>query len=294
LLPPAPHGGARLREPVESSAQVGTLAPYFVHRFGFSAGTKVIAFTGDNPSSLVGMGATEPGTAVVSLGTSDTVFAAMSAPRTDPRGFGHVFGNPAGGFMCLICFANGSLARERVAERVGLDWPAFERAVLEQTVPGNGGALLLPYFVPEITPKLLNPEPRLFGDATFTSYSDAARVARAIVEAQALGMQRYSDFIGERPTRILATGGAAKNVGILQIIADVFQAEVRTLKVANSAALGAALSAAHGAAGLEWRELFARFAAPDPKLVCRPNPKADYADLRTHFAREVDRLVAEN
>ena len=111
-------------------------------------GTPVVAFTGDNPSSLVGMGATRPGAMVVSLGTSDTVFAAMAAPRTDPRGYGHVFGNPAGGFMALVCFANGSLAREEVARRLGSDWDAFARAILEQTSPGNGGNLLLPYFVP--------------------------------------------------------------------------------------------------------------------------------------------------
>ena len=100
----------------------GVVADYFVKRYGFEPGTPVIAFTGDNPSSLVGMGATAPGTAVVSLGTSDTMFAAMAAPRTDPRGYGNVFGNPAGGFMALCCFANGSLAREEIAQAAST-WP---------------------------------------------------------------------------------------------------------------------------------------------------------------------------
>src|SRR3954462_2913808 len=101
------------------------------------------------------MGATEPGTAVVSMGTSDTVFAAMSEPRTDPRGFGHVFGNPAGGFKCIICFANGSLARENVAEDADLTWDAFEASILDETQPGNQGNLMLPFFIPEMTPRLL-------------------------------------------------------------------------------------------------------------------------------------------
>ncbi len=51
----------------------------------------------------------------------------------DPRGFGHVFGNPGGGFMSLICFVNGSLAREAVANKFGLDWPAFDRSLGEET-----------------------------------------------------------------------------------------------------------------------------------------------------------------
>ena len=41
----------------------GTVADYFVEKYGFAPGTPVVAFTGDNPSSLVGMGATRPGTA---------------------------------------------------------------------------------------------------------------------------------------------------------------------------------------------------------------------------------------
>ena len=80
----APGLSARLRAPVPSATPVGVVAQYFVQKYGFTAGTPVVAFTGDNPSSLVGMGASRPGTAVISLGTSDTLFAAMAKPRTDP------------------------------------------------------------------------------------------------------------------------------------------------------------------------------------------------------------------
>src|SRR4029077_2828883 len=153
----APDLGRRLKPAVASATAAGTIADYFVKRYGFAPKTPVIAFTGDNPSSLVGMGATETGTAVVSLGTSDTMFAAMAAPRTDPKGYGNVFGNPAGGFMALCCFSNGSLAREEVAKRFGLGWDQFTAAIIDGTKPGNDGSLLLPYFVPKITPRLAAP-----------------------------------------------------------------------------------------------------------------------------------------
>ncbi|HYQ18448.1 MAG TPA: FGGY family carbohydrate kinase, partial [Polyangiaceae bacterium] len=217
----APGLAEKLPSVVPSRTTVGEIAPYFVQKYGFKRGTPVVAFTGDNPSSLVGMGATEPGTAVISMGTSDTVFAAMREPHTDPRGFGHVFGNPAGGFMCLICFANGSLAREKVAERVELTWPAFERAILEETQPGNQGNLILPFFTPEMTPKVLSPTVELFGSERFVAWEDAPALARGIVEAQALSMQRHSDWIGEQPKLIRVTGGASKNRGIRQVLADV-------------------------------------------------------------------------
>ena len=288
----APGLAERLRPPVASATAVGAIAPYFVEKYGFRSGTPVVAFTGDNPSSLVGMGATEPGTAVVSLGTSDTVFAAMRSPKTDPRGFGHVFGNPAGGFMCLICYSNGSLAREAVAKKAGLDWPAFERAILEETKPGNGQNLMLPFFVPEITPRLSTPAVQLFGSPDFVAFRSPAEAARAVVEGQALSMLRHSDWIGERPKEILVTGGAAKNRGVLQVISDVFQADLRTLSVANASALGGALRAANAVGRVGFAELAARFSAPDSARAVRPTSGSDkaYDGLRALYAEKLAEL----
>ena len=282
----APDLASKLPNTVPSATRIGQVAPYFVTRFGFAPETPVLVFTGDNPSSLVGMGATEPGTFVVSLGTSDTVFAAMREPRTDPRGFGHVFGNPAGGFMSLICFANGSLAREAVAQRVGLSWPAFERAILEQSKPGNDENFMLPFFVPEMTPKVSEPRAFLEGSAAFREFRDPAANARAIVEAQALSMQRYSDWIGEPPQVLRVTGGASQNRGILQVLADVFEARIETLSSSNSVALGGALRAAQAALGLPWSELYARFVVPDPgvRIESAPGSALAYRGLRAKFA----------
>jgi xylulokinase len=282
----APELERKLPRAVPSATRVGSIAPYFVSRYGFAPGTPVLAFTGDNPSSLVGMGATEPGTFVVSLGTSDTVFAAMSEPRTDPRGYGHVFGNPAGGFMCLISFANGSLARELVADRVALSWPAFERALLSETRPGNDGNWLLPYFFPEMTPKLPEPHVELHGSAAFRDFRAPSANARAIVEAQALSMQRHSDWIGQAPKCLRVTGGASKNRGILQVLADVFGARIETLESASSAALGGALRAAQAVEGLPWAELYARFVVPEPGmgLESAPGSALTYRELRAKFA----------
>jgi xylulokinase len=290
----APGLGQKLPRPIPSVTEVGKLADYFVERFAFSPGTPVIAFTGDNPSSLIGMGASRPGTAVISLGTSDTVFAAMSSPRTDPRGYGHVFGNPAGGFMSLICFSNGSLARERIAQRFDLSWEQFGRAITEATQPGNGGNAMLPYFVPEITPKLLRPELKLYGSRQFVALRDAPAAARAIVEAQALSMRRHSDWIGETPETILVTGGASRNPGILQVLADVFQAELLPLSVANSSALGGALRAAQAVEGTAWDMLYARFSAPDAQLrvVPRPATAAVYEKLGAEFERRLTELLS--
>jgi xylulokinase len=267
----APKLADKLLAPVPSQTRIGSIAPYFVERYGFSPGVPVIAFSGDNPSSLVGMGAIEPGTRLISLGTSDTVFAAMDGPRTDPNGYGHVFGNPAGGFMSLICFTNGSLAREEVAKRFGLGWAEFASAIAS-TSAGNDGNLLLPFFSPETTPRL-TAKVELFGSDDFVAWRKPAEAARAVVEAQALSMRRFSDWIGHAPRQLVLTGGASRNAGIRRVIADVFQTPVRVLRVANASALGAALRAAQAVGGSPWSELFSTFVALDPDVRVEPDPR---------------------
>ena len=295
LAATAPDLRRKLKAPVASTTPVGEIASYFVKKYGFAPGTKVIAFTGDNPSSLVGMGASKPGTAVISLGTSDTVFTAMTAPRTDPRGYGSVFGNPAGGFMSLACFANGSLAREEITRRFGFSWADFTTAIVEKTKPGNGGNLLLPYFVPEITPRVLRPAVRWFGSADFVAGRDGAAAARAVAEAQALTMRLHSDWIGEKMHTILVTGGASRNRGLLRVLADVFQATIMPLPVSNASALGGALRAAQAAENCAWDSLFARFCPPDRAMAVAPDPSTRqvYEELGATFETRLKEVLSE-
>ena len=290
----APGLREKLQAPVKSATVVGTIADYFVRRYGLSKGTKIVAFTGDNPSSLVGMGATRPGTAVLSLGTSDTVFAAMAAPRTDAKGFGHAFANPAGGFMALSCFINGSLAREEVAKTFGLDWPAFTDAILKETKPGNGGNLMLPFFSPEITPRLPRACATYLGDDSFTQKAQPAAAVRAVVEGQALNLKAHSRWIGETFQTIRVTGGASKNPGILRILADVFQATILPLKTANASALGGALRAAQAAGTASFADLEAQFSKPEEALAVAPDPKTKdcYTELQEKFDRALAELLA--
>lgn len=269
----APDLRRRLPGIKRSWAVAGTLAPYWQRRYGFAA-AKVVAWSGDNPCSLIGLGLIEEGQLGISLGTSDTVFAPMSRPTPDPNGAGHVFGSPAGGYMALTCFANGSLARERVRDQYGLDWTGFA-AALNATPPGNHGALMLPWFVPEITPTVAAPGPH----RQDLDPSDAVRNVRAVVEGQALGMRIYSRWFAPSVTSIRATGGAAANNQILQVVADIFNAPVMRIAPPNAASLGAALRAFHAdrladGAALPWPEIVAGFTEPVTGSGARPRPDA--------------------
>lgn len=172
--------------------------------------------------------------------------------------------------MSLICFTNGSLAREAVRKLYHADWDFFDREALQRTPPGNGGRLLLPYFAPENTPPVITPGVR-------RNYAGARpeEEIRAILESQALSLRLHSSWQGEKFHRIRVTGGASKSSGFRRILADVFQAEIETIQVTNSAGLGAALRAANVVEHLGFDQLAARFCRPTGTIS--PNP--DHAEL---------------
>jgi xylulokinase len=60
-------------------------------------------------------------------------------------------------------------------------------------------------------------------------------------------MRVHAEWMGEKPVRIQATGGASDNREILQIMADVFGVPVLRQETSNSAGLGAAIRAQHAA-----------------------------------------------
>ena len=289
----APELVERLPEVAPSNTVVGTVSQYFVDKYGFSPEAQVVAWSGDNPNSLIGVGGYAPGTAVISLGTSYTYFAAMDKPRVDPDGYGHVFGNPAGGFMSLICFKNGALAQDEIRRKFGLSWKEFTN-IFDETTAGNNGNMMLPYFVPEITPLVLDAGVVKQGSEEFVKGDDRAAEVRAVVEAQALRLRLHSQWIGETTDKIRLTGGASKSRENCQTLADVFNARIELLETENAPGLGAALRAAEAAGAGDWAALTAQFCAPAAGKLYTPVPEnvktyrqmlADYAAFAEEYPR---------
>jgi len=271
----APQLGKKLPPLAASGQVIGKVSAYFVKKYGLNPEALATVWTGDNPASVIGLGLVRPGQVAISLGTSDTFFGKMRQCRTDVQGEAHVFGSPAGGYMTLICFKNGSLARERIREHYGIeDWAAFGR-LLAKTRPRKNGGILLPWFEAEIVPRVNRPGLHRFD----LEEDDAPANCRAIFEAQMMSMRRHSQWMGVAPECIYATGGASNDTTLLQVMANVMDCPVRRIEIAKSAALGAAVQAAHGwlvAAGEKpkWASLTRGFAEPVPGSEIRPHKAA--------------------
>ncbi|MGV3772964.1 MAG: xylulokinase [Verrucomicrobiales bacterium] len=228
---------------ISSDKPAGKVQSSTAKALGLSGDIIVSAGGGDNMMGAIGTGNTRHGVITASFGTSGTIYACSDKPVIDPRGEIAAFCDSTNKWLPLLCTMNVTVATEMVREDFEMDHNQFERCAAKAPA-GCEGLLLLPYLEGERTPNVPNGTGVFFGvnQRTFK----AGHFARAALEGVTLGMNyglRRLGELGIQPTQIRATGGGAKSKLWRQIMADIFNAEVATLKVSEGAAYGAALQA---------------------------------------------------
>lgn len=238
-----PELAGKLPPLISSDQPVGTLQPATAKALGLGTDVVVSAGGGDNMMGAIGTGNTLPGIVTASFGTSGTIYACAGQPVVDPQGEIAAFCDSTNRWLPLLCTMNVTVATEMVRNDFAMDHAAFEKTAAKAPA-GSAGLVLLPYLEGERTPNVPDGTGVFFGvrPATFT----AAHFARAAMEGVTLGMNyglRRLAALGVKAKQIRATGGGANSKLWRQIMADIFNAEVVTLKVGEGAAYGAALQA---------------------------------------------------
>ena len=228
---------------ISSDKPAGRLQVSTAQELGLDPGVLVSAGGGDNMMGSIGTGNTRQGIVTASFGTSGTIYACADKPVVDPAGEIAAFCDSANRWLPLLCTMNVTVATEMVRNDFGMSHAEFE-ATARKAPPGCDGLLLLPYLEGERTPNVPDGTGVYLGvnARTFT----ARHFARATMEGVTLGMNyglRRLAQLGVKAKQIRATGGGANSKLWRQIMADVFNAEVVTLKVGEGAAYGAALQA---------------------------------------------------
>ncbi len=230
--------------PLRTSDQpAGSLQTATARMLDLNPGILVSAGGGDNMMGAIGTGNTRAGVITASFGTSGTIYACAEKPVVDPQGEIAAFCDSTNRWLPLLCTMNVTVATEMV--RADFGWTHEKFAGEAARIPaGSNGLLLLPYFEGERTPNVPAGTGVWFGvnQKTF----EAGHFARAAMEGVTLGMNyglRRLAELGVKPAQIRATGGGAKSKVWRQIMADVLNTEVVTLKVGEGAAYGAALQA---------------------------------------------------
>ncbi|KAK0182722.1 hypothetical protein PV327_000829 [Microctonus hyperodae] len=195
LMTVGPDLRDRLGDTVPSFTNLAPIATYYVERFGFPEQCRIIAFTGDNPASLIGM-RLKKGDLACSLGTSDTLFLWLDMPKTLTDG--HILCNPIDNdaFMGMLCFKNGSLTRTRIRDSAaGASWQLFDE-LLDSTPRGNFGNLALYFDAPEILPPLVGDHRYNKADEKISRYSSKEVEVRALIEGQFIAKRAYAEDTG--------------------------------------------------------------------------------------------------
>jgi len=233
----------KLPKLISSDQPAGKLQADTARELGLNSSVLVSAGGGDNMMGAIGTGNTRAGIVTASFGTSGTIYACAEKPVVDPDGEIAAFCDSTNRWLPLLCTMNVTVATEMMRLDFEYSHEQFESKA-GQVPPGANGLLLLPYLEGERTPNVPDGTGVMIGinKRTFS----ASHYCRASMEGVTLGMNyglRRLAELGVNPRQIRATGGGAKSKLWRQIMADIFNAEVVTLKVGEGAAYGAALQA---------------------------------------------------
>jgi len=273
----APGARDKLTELKPSNEIISDVSPYW-SRYGMPEDTKVVNMVGDNPSGLTGQGIVRPGSISISLGTSFTLYTYLKRGQLNKaleRIIGHVFMEPTGNYMKLVCFQNGALSLEKTRDRYitkkeateifrqrhgrlprrkdkdddkeisAIRWEIFEKLVGE-CPPANNGAMMITQHTQEEAVRIPYERGKRFArNITDFRKSNRAQVLRAAAEGQIYFLKWIADQIGLDVREISLIGGSSKNAAIRQMIADIFDADVRILKEGREAVpMGSAIRGA--------------------------------------------------
>lgn len=220
--------------------------------------TPVIVGTTDAGAETVSTGANQPGDLMIMFGSSFFFVLLMdrlipsqkfwSTPWLDSSAYTIQGGTSTSGSITRWFRDNFAYMEVAAQKSGGKNAYAALAELLQDSPPGAKGLILLPYFEGERTP-IYDPEAKgvLFG---LTLRHTRADIYRAILEGIAFGIRHIIETLlkeGTSPKRIIGAAGGTKNLGWMQIVADIANIEMLIPEKESSAPYGDAFMAAVGA-----------------------------------------------
>lgn len=206
----------------EGSEITGQLSADLADRWGLS-NVAVVAGGGDNAAGAVGVGLTQPGQAMLSLGTSGVYFAVSDGFSANPDSAVHAFAHAlprTWHLMSVHLSAASCLAwLDNATGKTGVPEMLDE---LDRFTPKADDPFFLPYLSGERTPHN-NPNAKgmFFG---LTHETDRPAMARAVLEGVGFAFADGFDALhasGVVPTEVSLIGGGARSPGWRQMLASI-------------------------------------------------------------------------
>ena len=211
---------------VEGSESSGTLKADLCGRWGFDAAPVVAGGGGDNAASACGVGAVDPGSAFVSLGTSGVLFVTNDrfSPNVDSAVHAFCHAVPDTWHqMGVILSATDSLNwLAKVVKR-----NPGELTGLVGNVEGPSPVSFMPYLGGERTPH--NDVDIRAGFFGISHGTDDAELCHAVLDGVAFALKDCLEALSVAGTgieRVLAVGGGSRSTVWLEIIASLLNVPV--------------------------------------------------------------------
>ncbi|MBQ2663559.1 MAG: xylulokinase [Clostridia bacterium] len=258
----------------ESYEVTGTLKSELAEELGLNGDTKVIAGAGDNAAAAIGTGTVKHGQCNISLGTSGTVFISQDTFSVDDNNALHSFAHANGKYHLMGCMLSAASCNKWWLEEIlkTNDYIGSQKDIKEL---GENNVFFLPYLMGERSPHN-DPNVRgaFIGMSMDTTQSD---MTQAVLEGVAFGLRdsvEVARSLGMEITRSTICGGGAKSPLWRNIVANVMNMEIVTLKKEEGPAMGGAILAMVGCG--EYSDVYEaaeklvkydRVYSPDPELV---------------------------
>ncbi len=211
---------------VEGSEVSGTLKPDLCARWGFDTAPVIAGGGGDNAASACGVGAVDPGSAFVSLGTSGVLFVTNDRFSPNVEGAVHAFCHAVPDTwhqMGVILSATDSLNWLSGI----LKTPPGDLTAALGSVTGPSPVSFLPYLGGERTPH--NDVEIRAAFAGISHETDDTELTHAVLDGVAFALKDCLEALsvaGTRIDRVLAVGGGSRSRVWLEIIASLLNVPV--------------------------------------------------------------------
>ena len=217
---------------VRPDSIVGSLAAYYIEKYGFEGRCAVIAGSGDNPQAKVPVGGD-----LLSLGTSFVNMVSTDGDTLDPEGFANAMYDGINRPFMFGCRTNGAMVWDAVRSNYGLAKEEYApaEAALQEVAPGQ--------FMTFWQPKTESfPVSGAFELIRAAAQPTLAEDYTGIIETSLAAVYVYSAvFTKQTQTPLFVTGGATDSPEIMRRVAGIWNRP--TLPVEKGgAALGAAVA----------------------------------------------------
>ena len=211
---------------------VGSLAAYYIEKYGFDGRCAVIAGSGDNPQAKVPVAGD-----LLSLGTSFVNMVSTDGDTLDPEGFANAMYDGISRPFMFGCRTNGAMVWDAMRSQYGLakEEYAHAEAALQSVAPGE--------FMAFWQPKTESfPVSGAFELIHSTAQPTLAEDYTGIIETSLAAVYIYSAvFTKQTQAPLFVTGGATDSPEIMRRVAGIWNRP--TLPVEKGgAALGAAVA----------------------------------------------------